>query len=120
MMLKVYICRRWQNNESRGNRNIFRLLLKTSVYLDLKESYVVPSFKWNLILISILDKFGYCCPFGNWKFSLSLNSNIIGTRSLYVNDNLYLLDTIASFNETFHTITHGTKSNLADKDSIML
>ena len=43
----------------------FRLLLKISVYLDLKETYVVSSFRWNLISISILDKFGYYCSFGN-------------------------------------------------------
>ena len=36
----------------------FRLLLKTSVYLDLKETYVVPSFGWNLISIFVLDKSG--------------------------------------------------------------
>ena len=31
----------------------FRLLLKTGVYLDLKETYVVPSFRRNLISISV-------------------------------------------------------------------
>ena len=50
----------------------FRLLLKTGVYLDLKETYVVPSFRQNLISISVLDKFGYYCSFGNSKFILSL------------------------------------------------
>ena len=34
----------------------FRLLIKTGVYLDLKETYVVPSFRRNLITISVLDK----------------------------------------------------------------
>ena len=51
----------------------FRLFLKTGVYLDLKETYVVSSFRRNLISISVLDKFGYYCSFGNFKFSLSLN-----------------------------------------------
>ena len=78
----------------------FRLLLKTSIYLDLKETYVVLSFRWNLISISLLEKFGYYCSFGNSKFSLSLNSNVIGIVSLFVHGNLYLLYTVASFNET--------------------
>ena len=92
----------------------FRLLLKTGVYLDLKETYVVSSFRWNLISISVLDKFGYYCSFGNSKFSLSLNSNVIGTGSLSVHDNLYFLDIVVSFNETLYTSIHGTKRKLTD------
>ena len=34
--------------------------------------------------------------------------------------NLYLLDIVASFNETLYTSTRGTKHKLTDKDSIML
>ena len=86
----------------------FRLLSKTGVSLDLKETYVVPSFRWNLILISVLDRFGYYCSFGNSKFGLSFNSNVIGTGSLSMHDNLYLLETIASFNETLYTSIRGT------------
>ena len=89
----------------------FRLLLKTGVYLDLKETYVVPSFRRNLISISVLDRSGYYCSFGNSKFGLSLNSNVIGTGSLSVHDNLYLLETIASFNETLYTSIRGTNVN---------
>ena len=37
--------------EAIGN---FRLLLKTGCFLDLKQTYVVPSFKWNLVSISAL------------------------------------------------------------------
>ncbi|CAH9082885.1 unnamed protein product [Cuscuta europaea] len=44
---------------------VFRLLLKTGFYLDLKETFVVLSFRRNLISISALDKFGYSCSFGN-------------------------------------------------------
>ena len=53
-------------------------LLKTGVYLDLKETYVVLSFRRNLISISVFDKSRYYCSFGNSEFSLSLNSNVIG------------------------------------------
>ena len=49
---------------------IFRLLLRTGSYLDLKETFVVPSFRRNLISIPTLDKFGYSCSFRNNKFSL--------------------------------------------------
>ena len=96
------------------------MLLKTSIYLDLKETYVVPSFRRNLISISVLDNFGSYCSFGNSNFSLSLNSKVIGIGSLSVHHNLYLLDIVASFNETLYTSTHGTKRKLTDKDSIML
>ena len=60
----------------------FRLLLKSGTYLDLNETYVVPSFRRNLVSISILDKFGYTCSFGNNKFILFQNSNLVGTSSL--------------------------------------
>ena len=98
----------------------FRLLLKTGIYLDLKDTYVVPSFRRNLISISVLDKSGYNCSFGNSKFNLSLNSNVIGTGFLSMHDNLYLLDTVASFNETLYTSIRGIKRKLTDKDSVML
>ena len=97
----------------------FRLLLKIGDYLDLKETYVVPSFERKLISISVLDKSKYYCSFGNSKFSFSLNSNVIGIGSLSVHDNLYLLD-VASFNETLNTSMRGTKRKLTDKDSVML
>ena len=98
----------------------FRLLLKTGVYLDLKKTYIVPSFRRNLISIFVLDKSGYYCSFGNLKFRLSLNSNVIGTGSLFVHDNLYLLDTVASFYETLYTSIRGTKRKLTNKNSVML
>uniref|UniRef100_A0A803R874 Retrovirus-related Pol polyprotein from transposon TNT 1-94-like beta-barrel domain-containing protein n=1 Tax=Cannabis sativa TaxID=3483 RepID=A0A803R874_CANSA len=60
----------------------FRLLLGTGFYLDLKDTFVVPSFRRNLVFVSLLDKFGYSCSFGNNQFTLSLNSNIIGTGYL--------------------------------------
>ncbi|KAL3652409.1 hypothetical protein CASFOL_002090 [Castilleja foliolosa] len=98
----------------------FRLLLRTGFYLDLKDTFVVPSFKRNLISISLLDKFGYLCSFGDNKFSLSLNSNIVGNGSLSCYDNLYLLDTVVSFNETLHVETRGTKRKLNKEDSAKL
>ncbi|GAA0166366.1 hypothetical protein LIER_21533 [Lithospermum erythrorhizon] len=81
----------------------FRLLLGTGFYLDLKDTFIVLSFRWNLISVSLLDKSGYCCSFENRKFSLSLNSSIVGTGSLCGLDNLYFLDNVE---------TRGTKRKL--------
>ena len=92
--------------EAIGN---FRLLLKTSCYLKLNETYVVPSFRPNLVSICVLDKFGYYCLFGNSKFSLFQDSNRIGIGSLSFDDKLYLFDTVVSFNETLHISSRGTK-----------
>ena len=72
----------------------FRLLLGSGSYLDLKDTFVVLSFRQNLISVSVLDKSGYSCSFGNSQFSLSFNSNIVGTGYLSTYDNLYLLNTI--------------------------
>ena len=49
---------------------IFRLLLKYGTYLDLNETFVVSSYRQNLVSISVLENFGYSCFFGNNKFSL--------------------------------------------------
>ena len=97
----------------------FRLLLKSITYLDLNETYVVPSFRRNLVSISILDNFGYTCSFGNNKFSLFQNSNLVGTGSLYV-DNLYMLDTVASYHKTLQLSTQGVKRKLIDVNSSSL
>ena len=51
----------------------FRLLLATSYYLDLKDTFVVPSFRRNLVFVLLLDKSRYYCSFGNNQFSLLLN-----------------------------------------------
>jgi len=81
----------------------FRLLLLcTGFYLDLKDTFVVPSSRQNLVLVSYLDKLDYFCSFGNNVFRLSFNSDIIGTGSLLVNDIIYLLDTVASYGESFN------------------
>jgi len=90
----------------------FRLLLCTGFYLDLKDTFVVPSFRRKLISVSYLDKSGYSCSFENNEFSLSFNSNIVGTGSLLTYDNLYLLDTVTTYNETLNTESHGTKRKI--------
>ena len=80
----------------------FRLSLGVGFYLNLKDTFLVLSFRQNLFLVSLLDKFGYSCSFGNNQFYLSLNSNIIDTSFLKAYDNLYMLEKIVSYNETLH------------------
>ncbi|CAH9111538.1 unnamed protein product, partial [Cuscuta europaea] len=93
---------KWVEVEAIG---VFRLFLKTGFYLDLKETFVVPSFRRNLISIFALDKFGYSCSFGNSQFSLFQNSKFIGTGLLSAYDNQYSLDINTSYNETLNAST---------------
>jgi hypothetical protein len=95
----------------------FRLLLSIGYYLDLMDTFVVPSFRRNLVSVSSLDKFGYHCSFGNNKFNLSINSNVAGTGTLMAYDNLYLLDTYASYNETLNVESRGTKRKIKNTNS---
>jgi len=74
--------------------------------------FVVSSVRQNLISVSYLDKLSYSCSFGNNEFSLSFNSNIVGTGSLLAYDNLYLLNTVATYNETLNTESRDTKCNI--------
>ena len=98
----------------------FRLLLKSGTYLDLNETYVVPSFRRNLVSISILDKFSYTCSFGNNKFSIFQNSNLVGTGSLSYVDSLYILDIVASYHKTLQLSTQGVKRKFTDENSSSL
>ena len=98
----------------------FRLLLRIGFYLDLNETFIVAPFRRNLISISTLNKFGLSCSFGNSKFSLFQDSKLVGTGSLSVYDNLYLLDTIASFNESLHLSRRGAKHKLTNENYTLL
>ena len=81
----------------------FRLLLCTKFYLDLKDTFVVLSFRRDLISVSYLDKSCYSCLFGNNIFKLYFNSYIVGTGLHMDRDNLYLLDTIASYGKLLNS-----------------
>ena len=65
-----------------------------------------------------LDKSRYSCSFGNSKFNLYQNLNLFGYSSLI--DNLYMLDTNASFNESLHINKRGTKCKLTNENYAML
>ena len=98
----------------------FILLLKIGFYLDLDETFIFQSFRWNLISISDLGKSNYSCSFGNGKFNLFHDSNFIGSSSLSGSDNFYMLDTIASFNESLQLSTRGLKRRLTNENSATL
>ena len=97
----------------------FKLLLKIRFCLDLNKTCVVPSFRWNLVSISILDKFSYFYSFGNNQFCLFHNLKLIGSGSLLGYGNPYLLDMVALFNETLHVNSHGTKRKLIKENSTL-
>ena len=98
----------------------FRLLLRIGFHLDLIETHVVPSLRRNLVYVPVLDTSGYCCSFGNGKVILYQNSNLVSFGSLLRYDNLYLLDIIASFNESLHVSTVGIKRKLTSENSASL
>ena len=87
--------------------------------MDLEETFVIPSFRRNLIFVSCLDKCGYYCSFRNGMVSLYLNSNVIGIGSL--TDKLYKLNLKASNgNVTLHSSNYGIKRKLKNENSSML
>jgi hypothetical protein len=87
----------------------FRLLLKTSLYLYLYDTFIVSAFRQNLISISALNKLGFSYSFGDGKFGLYRYSNMVVSGFLSVMDNLYALDTIASYNETLNNETQNVR-----------
>ena len=99
--------------EAIGN---FILSLRIGFFLDLIGTPVVPSLRRNLVFVLVLDTSGYCCSFGNGKVILYQNSNLVLSGSLLRYDNLYLLDTIASFNESLHVSTVGIKRKLTNEN----
>ena len=98
----------------------FRCLLKNEFYLDLDETFVVPSFRHNLISVFALDKHDYSCSFENIKFSLFYDSKLVSSSTFSSNDNLYLLDTITSFYESLQLSTQGLKRKLTNENSVVL
>ena len=95
----------------------FRLLLRTRFYLDLIETHIVPSLRRNLVFVPVLNTSSYYCSFENGKVILYQNSNLVGSGSLLRYYNLYLLDTIASFNESLYVSTVGIKRKLTNENS---
>jgi hypothetical protein len=87
----------------------FKILLNTEFYLDLYETFVVPSFRRNLIYICGLDKNVFSCKFENKNFSLFLESKLVGFGKISDFDKLYALNNVASYNESLNTNTQNVK-----------
>ena len=97
----------------------FQLMLDSGFILILENTFIVPSFRRNLIFVSCLDKFGYLCSFGNETFSLFQNSKVIGTGSLI--DKLYKLNIQSpNTNLIMNATIIGSKRKLNNEKSSML
>lgn len=97
-------------------------MLKTGCFIDLEGVFVILSFRRNLISVSILDKSGYSCTFENHKVKVTFSnhSDIIGHGYLTLTDNLYVLESIASYPENLYIDSYGTKQKLTDESSAAL
>jgi hypothetical protein len=98
----------------------FRLLLKTSLYLNLFDTFVVLSFRRNLISIFALDILDFSYSFGGGKFDLYRHSNMIVSDFLSIMNIFYALDTIAFYNETLNNETQNIKQKLTHQDPAAL
>ena len=90
--------------------------LNSSFVLELNETFVVSSFRWNLVFVSILDKEGYFLLFGDRQCRL-FSKNFVGTSILSYMDNLYMLGIVNSTYETFHVSLRGIKWKLTNENS---
>ena len=81
----------------------FRLLLNIGHFVDLIDTFVVPTFRCNLVFVSTMDIFGYTYIFGNRKVSIRYEDNIIGTKYLLQDNNLYLINVLTPSNLILHT-----------------
>ena len=87
----------------------FRLFLNIGHFVDLIDTFVVPTFRRNLVYESTVDKFGYTCTFRNRKVNINYEDNIIGTGSLLHDSIMYLLNVITPSNLILHTSNLGSK-----------
>lgn len=105
-----YIHVRNDNQAAMKTISVFKIQIETRYFLDLHETFVVSSFRRNLIF--------NCFLFGQINI-LFLNSNLVGTGILI--EILYKLDTqLSNGNRILHTSNYGTKRRLIDESSTML
>lgn len=98
----------------------FMLLLKTGYDLNLKQIFVLPSFRRNLISISTLNKSCNSCLIENSQFDLFLYSNNVDISSLSDYDIIYLLNTVVSYKEILNINSSGIKRKLTNENSASL
>ncbi|RDY10613.1 hypothetical protein CR513_04830, partial [Mucuna pruriens] len=71
---------------------------------DGNKTFVVLSFRRNLISISNLDKFDFSCFFENNKVSLYQNSNVVSSGFGSLIDNLYMLENTTNWFILWHNL----------------
>jgi len=98
----------------------YRLILDTEFYLDMMNTFYVPSISRNLVSLSKLDVAGYSFNFGNGCFNLYKSTCLIGFDTLY--DGLYKLNLDNSYVEILMTSHHNvhTKHSLVNECSAFL
>ena len=98
----------------------YRLILDIGFYLELMDTFYVPSIFRNLISLSKLDVVGCSFKFGNGCFSLYRRTCLIGFGTL--NDDLYKLNLDNLYVEIVMTLQHnvGTKRSLVNECSAFL
>jgi len=98
----------------------YRLILDTEFYLDLLDTFYVPSIYRNLVSLSKLHVVGYSFKFGNGCFSLYKHTCMIGSGTFF--DGLYKLNLDNLYVETLMTLHHSvsTKCGLVDECSAYL
>jgi len=97
---------------------VCRFRLNSDFILDLDETLYIPSFRWNLISILLLDKSDFTVTFSYEIFSLFSESKIVGTRILI--DDLYKLDLHVSYSESLYVNDIDTKRTLLKENSYSL
>ena len=96
------------------------MLLNTGHFVDLIDTFVVPTFRRNLVSVSTLDKSSYTFTFGNRKVSIKYEDNVIGTGTLLQDSNLYLLNIVTPSNSILHTTMRRSKLKSPSSNSYSL
>jgi len=93
------------------------LIFDTEFYLDLLDTFYVPSISRNLVSLSKLHAVGYSSKFGNSCFSLYKCTCMIGFGTIF--DGLYKLNLDNLYVETLMTLHHSVdnKYGLVDECS---
>jgi hypothetical protein len=77
----------------------------TRFYLDLYETFLVLSFRQNLISIYSLDKNDFSCKFESRKFNLFHESKLVSFGKMFDIDKFYALSNVACYNESLYLST---------------
>ena len=98
----------------------YRLLLETGHWMDLLNTFYVPSISRNLVSLSKLDATGYSVLFNSGQLSLMLNSITVGSGILC--DGLYKISLNHEFAQALITLHSnvGSKRGLINENSSIL